>query len=301
MTAEEDEPAFWRPILLATRPKTLLAAVVPVWLGFALGASLSGEAFDRWLFGFTLASTLAIQIATNFFNDAIDAKKGADTAERLGPQRMAGSGVLSPASLLIAGVTMCMIAITFSLILIAARGWIIVAIGVPSLFFTFGYTGGPWPLAYRGLGEVFVLLFFGLIAVAGAAFVQSGQWWAESLLLGVQVGLLATVLIAVNNARDIDEDRRSGKRTLASKLGIGFAKREILACCVLPYLIGAVGWFAFGQPKLAIIPFFGIGFSAIVIGRIWSVDPGPAYNKSLGLGALALLNFAVLVSVALFI
>jgi 1,4-dihydroxy-2-naphthoate octaprenyltransferase len=298
--AEEPAPPLVVPLLLATRPKTLLAAIVPVWLGFVLAQVERGQ-FDQVLFGFTLAATLCIQIATNFFNDAIDCRKGADTSKRLGPRRMAGSGALAPEVLMIAAVTVAMLAVTLSLPLIAARGWPIVLIGVPSLFFSFGYTGGPWPLAYRGLGELFVFVFFGLIAVAGACFVGCGEWLPASLVLGAQVGLLATVLIAVNNARDIEEDRAADKRTLASRRGIGFARAEVAFCCIAPYLIGVVWIAGFGKPVAAVIPVLGIGLSGYVALGVARNDPGVIYNKYLALSALALLNFAVLMSVALYL
>ena len=295
---EPENPPFFGPLLLATRPKTLLAAVVPVWLGFALAHS-AREVFDHVLFACTLLATLCIQIATNFFNDAIDCRKGADTDRRVGPARMAGSGALSPESLIIAAVTMLVIAVTMSLPLIVARGWPIIAIGVPSLYFTYGYTGGAWPLAYRGLGEVFVFAFFGLVAVAGACFVACGEWLPEALLLGAQVGLLATVLIAVNNARDIEEDRLADKRTLASRYGIGFARVEIVVCCVAPYVMG-IAWFTpFGRPLAGAVPMLGLALSGFVAALVFKTEPGTAYNKFLALSALALLNFAALMTVAL--
>ncbi len=296
--AEAPPPAFAVPLLLATRPKTLAAAVVPVWLGFALAEAERGV-FDGALFGFTLAATLCIQIATNFFNDAIDAKKGGDTEARLGPRRMAGSGTLSPESLILSAVTTALIAVALATPLIAARGWPILAIGLPSLYFTFGYTGGPWPLAYRGLGELFVFLFFGLVAVAGACYVACGEWLPEALLLGAQVGLLATVLIAVNNARDIEEDRAAGKRTLAARFGLGFARWCVLFCCATPYLLGAVWLAAFAQPLAAVVPAIGVGFSGCVALGVWMQAPGVIYNKFLALSALALINFAVLMTIGL--
>ncbi len=298
--ADAEGPAFALPMLKAARPKTLVAAVVPVWLGFAI-ARADGAGFDRVLFAFTLLATLCIQVATNYFNDAIDHRKGADTGARLGPARMAGSGALRPESLMIAGVTLLLMAAAFATPLIAARGWPIVAIGIPSLYLTYGYTGGPVPLAYRGLGELFVVLFFGVVAVAGSAFVASGVWSAGALLLGVQAGLLATVLIAVNNARDIDEDRASGKRTLAARFGLGFARAEVWVCCVAPYLLGLVWLVPFGEPLRALLPMIGLGFSLLVAFGVLASKPGVIFNRYLALAALALLNFAGLMTAALFL
>ena len=185
----------------------------------------------------TLTSATAIQIATNFFNDAIDFAKGTDTDDRLGPQRVTQSGVFSPRVVIMAGFGMAAIAVLLSLPMVAARGWPVIAIGLPSLYFAYGYTGGPFPLAYRGLGDFFVILFFGFVAVIGTVYVQTGRWLAEAVLLGLQVGMFSTVLIAVNNLRDIDGDRASGKRTLAVRFGAEFARWEISLLIFLPHVI----------------------------------------------------------------
>ncbi len=285
-------------LFLAARPKTLAACVAPVCLGGVLAHTRLNE-FNLFLFVFTLLPALAIQVATNFFNDAIDFRKGADTEGRFGPPRMAGSGKIPPESLLIAGITMAMIALTLSLVIVAARGWIIVAIGLPSLVFSFAYTGGPWPLAYRGLGEIFVFLFFGLIAVSGTVFIQSGQWLPEALLLGTQVGLLATVLIAINNARDIEEDRAAGKCTLAVRFGIRFARIEVALLSVFPYLAGALWWLLFDQPEAAWMPLPGLLLSCLVAFLLFRSEPGRKYNRYLGLSVIGLLNFSILMGIAL--
>jgi len=223
--------------LLAARPKTLPAAVCPVVAGSALAWRLE-HAFSWMLAVATLLSTVAIQVATNYFNDAVDAAKGADTSARLGPVRATAAGLVSRNTMLLAGVIAALAAALFSVPLVMERGWPIVVIGVVSLFFSYGYTGGPWPLAYRGLGELFVMLFFGLVAVTGTVFVQTGQWRAEGLLLGVQIGSLSTALIAINNLRDIEEDRQSGKRTLAVRWGKTAARWMIAVWCLLPAALG---------------------------------------------------------------
>lgn len=285
-------------LFLAARPKTLAACVAPVCLGGVLAHTRLNE-FNLFLFVFTLLPALAIQVATNFFNDAIDFRKGADTEGRLGPPRMAGSGKIPPESLLIAGIAMAMIALTLSLVIVAARGWIIVAIGLPSLVFSFAYTGGPWPLAYRGLGEIFVFLFFGLIAVSGTVFIQSGQWLPEALLLGTQVGLLATVIIAINNARDIEEDRAAGKYTLAVRFGIRFARIEVALLSVFPYLAGVLWWLLFDQPEAAWMPLPGLLLSCLVAFLLFRSEPDRKYNRYLGLSVIGLLNFSILIGIAL--
>ncbi len=275
----------------AARPKTLPAAVCPVLVGCALAWHLE-DRFSWLLAVATLLSTLCLQVATNFFNDAVDAVKGADTQARLGPQRATAAGLVSVRGMFLAGGWALGAAIIFSLPMVVARGWPILAIGVVSLFFTYGYTGGPWPLAYRGLGEVFVMLFFGLVAVAGTVFVQLGEWRGEALLAGGQVGALSTVLIAINNLRDREEDTLSGKRTLAVRCGVGWARAMIWGWCLLPYGLGwlwrgdhaALHW---GTLPMALL---GLGIAL----SISLVAPGRIYNRLLALSALHLLGWTVL-------
>lgn len=286
-----------RPWILAARPKTLPAAVVPVWVG-SMPLLVDGDAFTgSWLlFWCTLASALCIQIATNLFNDAIDHAKGADTAKRLGPRRVTASGMLRPGTVLIGALAFCLLAALIAIPLIVTRGWPILAIGAVSLYFSFGYTGGPWPLAYRGMGELFVLAFFGFVAVAGSYFVQSGDWGGgEILRLGLQCGLYSCVLIAVNNLRDVDEDRLSNKRTLVVRFGITFARIEILIFCLVPVLIAVF----FAKSLLAMaIGLLPLPLGAILSFAVFRFKPGPVYNRLLALGALQLILFAVAATLA---
>ncbi len=274
----------------AARPKTLPAAIVPVWAGCVLAYGMQGR-YDLSLAVWTLASAILIQVATNFFNDAIDFGKGADTDARLGPRRITASGRASGRAVMAAGGLCLAGAIACSAPLIAARGWPIVAIGIPSLYFAFGYTGGPLPLAYRGLGEIFVMLFFGLVAVAGTCFVQTGEWPTEALMLGFQVGSLSTVLIAVNNLRDIDEDRASGKNTLAVRFGLHFGRVEIATLCLAPHAVAAF-WVTSGRPALALWPLVALPIGLVALWIVTQRPPGRDYNKALALSALQLVVFA---------
>ena len=292
--------ASLRPWLLATRPKTLPAAVVPVVVGSvpaAFGFSAEGG-FRTGLFLATLASCLCIQVATNLFNDAIDSRKGADTEKRLGPTRVTASGLLSARSVLLGAIGFCVLAALISLPLIQARGVLIVAIGAVSLVMAFAYTGGPFPLAYRGMGELFVILFFGLVAVMGSWFVQSGegpgtiQW-----ITALQVGLYSCVLIAINNLRDIDEDRGTGKRTLAVRLGKRFARTEIATFCLLPPVLAIAGAILLESPWFA-LPAVLFSLGKGITRKIRYTEPSPVYNGFLALGAVQLLAYAVLVTLA---
>lgn len=283
------------PYILAARPKTLPAAIVPVWLGCVLAWYLSGE-FNGWLAFYTLMGAVWIQVGTNFFNDAIDSDKGADTEKRLGPVRATASGILSRSAVYTAAVVCLLIAAVFGYFLFEARGWTMLAIGVPSLYLCYGYTGGPWPLAYKGLGELFVVLFFGLVAVAGTLFVQLGEWRWEAVLLGVQAGLLSAVLISINNLRDRVEDEGNNKRTMAVVLGEKMAKKLLLLEIFLPALLGIL-WLK-TDVNLVIYPLAYLVLAIPIARGVMSSTPGKIYNKYLALAGLQLIVFGVVFHLA---
>ncbi|MFT5904698.1 MAG: 1,4-dihydroxy-2-naphthoate octaprenyltransferase [Cryomorphaceae bacterium] len=276
------------PYILAARPKTLPAAIVPVWLGCVLAWYLSGE-FHGWLAFYTLMGAVWIQVGTNFFNDAIDSDKGADTEKRLGPMRATASGALSRSAVYSAAIICLLIAAVFGYLLFQARGWTIVAIGIPSLYLCYGYTGGPWPLAYKGLGEIFVVLFFGLVAVAGSVFVQLGEWRWEAALLGLQAGLLSAVLISINNLRDRKEDEGNNKRTMAVLFGEMRAKQLILLEILLPAVL-SIFWLS-NDSHLTVYPLAYLVLAIPIAKGVMNNAPGKIYNKYLALGGLQLIIF----------
>ena len=283
----------------AARPKTLGAAIAPVLVGTVIGWRFGGQ-WHPWLAACTLLSCIALQIATNWFNDAIDFVKGSDTAERLGPRRITASGVVTAKQVLTAACWMLAIATALSVPLILARGWPILAIGIPSLYFCYGYTGGPAPLAYRGMGELFVILFFGLVAVTGSAFVQSGQWHFEALVAGVQIGCLSTVLIAINNLRDVAEDTKSGKKTLAVRFGTTFAKWEITVLIVVALGLNAYWHPLFGRLPTIVMPAMLIVHLIIQIMRVvWFAPSGRELNQALTASGKLLLIMSLVFCVVL--
>jgi 1,4-dihydroxy-2-naphthoate octaprenyltransferase len=279
-----------KPIVLAARPKTLPAAIVPVWAGCVLAWKLGGV-FSGWLAFLTLAGAVCIQIATNFFNDAIDADKGADTAKRLGPTRVTSSGLMSKRAVMGWALGFLGLATACGVGLIVARGWPILAIGILSLLLAYGYTGGPWPLAYRGLGEVFVILFFGFVAVSGTYFVQTGVWHPAAMLLGLQIGLLSAVLISINNLRDREEDATTGKRTLAARFGPKVAL-AVIWLEINGAAFAGIAWHRFGHLEwmMASVPVLLLGMR-IFFGLL-TTPPGPGYNRLLATSGAQLVFFA---------
>lgn len=275
--------------IAASRPKTLGAAIAPVAVGCALAEKITGTL--NWTLAFcTLGSCMALQIATNFFNDVLDSMKGADTAARIGPRRITAHGA-PPGQVHAAAWLMLFIAAALALPLVQARGLPILYIGIPSLYFCFGYTGGPVPLAYRGLGELFVILFFGLVAVTGTAFVQTGEWLRHAIVAGFQIGCLSTVLIAINNLRDVEEDRRSKKRTLAVRFGIGFARFEIVALILLAHIAGGY-WVDEGWERAFTLPLVTLPIALYVAWRVLVEPPSRGHNRLLALSGAQLLLFA---------
>jgi len=284
-----------KAILSGARPKTLAAGVVPVWAGGVLAWKLSGR-IDWWLLACTLLGALCIQIATNFFNDAVDGKKGADGEQRTGPRRLTGTGEMGFRQVMGLGTVFLVGAVFFGTFLLMERGWPMLAIGLPSLFLAYGYTGGPFPLAYRGMGEIFVVLFFGFVAVMGTVFIQTGGWPPEAILLGGQIGLLSAVLISVNNFRDREGDALVGKRTLAVRFGGKVAAAVIWLEIKGAALLG-IGWLMMGYPLfgLASVPVFVIGMR--IIWGVLTLPPGREMNRMLALGALQLVLFAGVIHV----
>lgn len=230
---ERVEPGSLRAWLLATRPATLTVAFVPVLIGSAVAAGAGGFRLGPALAA--LLGALLIQIGTNLANDVFDYEKGADTEERLGPTRVTQAGLLKPAQVRGAMVLAFALATLCGLYLTAVGGWPIVAVGLASIASGIAYTGGPYPLGYNGLGDVFVFLFFGLVAVAGTAYVQLGVVPLAALFAALPVGSLATAVLVVNNTRDYSTDVKAGKRTLVVRWGRRFGELEYFAMLALSW------------------------------------------------------------------
>jgi 1,4-dihydroxy-2-naphthoate octaprenyltransferase len=229
--------------LLASRPRTLPAAIGPVLVG--IGVGLAQGSLDVLLAAACLLVALLLQVAANLANDLFDHRSGADAGDRLGPQRAAASGILSERALA-AGTALCLVAAGLvGLLLVAKGGVVLLVLGALCMVAAVAYTGGPFPYGYRGLGEVAVFLTFGVLAVAGTAYLQTGEWTALALAASIPPGCLVTAILVVNNLRDIGPDQRARKVTLAVRYGARFARVEYLvlmvAACVVPCLLLLMG------------------------------------------------------------
>jgi len=284
--------------ILAARPKTLTAAVIPVLAGVALVSHAGAR--PGWVAAFALIGALAIQIATNFINDYIDHDKGADTHERIGPKRVTQSGLIARADVRKAAGAMLMLALLVGIPLVIHGGLPILLVGVISMLLAYCYTGGPFPLAYLGLGDAFVILFFGLIAVGGVFYLHTGYYNLDTFVLGLQIGLLSTVLIAINNLRDIYQDTKVAKRTLAVRLGVKFARVEIAALTLVPFILQAY-WIAKYDRLAFMAPLLMLPLAVKVVHEVIQTEPSPAYNQFLAHAAALHAGFGVIISIVLYV
>lgn len=280
--------------MMAFRPKTLTAALIPILVGTSIVFSLHKDI--AWgLVLLALLSAFCIQIATNLVNDAVDFKKGADTHERLGPQRVTQSGVFSSRQVWIAAIFFLILAVISGLPLVFAGGYPILIVGLLSLFFAYGYTAGPWPLAYLGLGDLFVIIFFGFIAVGGFVFILLKELTWMSALAGLQVGLHAAVLIAVNNLRDLYQDTKVNKKTLSVRLGEKRSKMLIYFYLFSPYLLNLI-WIQSGHLLPGMLPLMSLPLAIKMTKLIYYTSPSREYNRFLGMAAGIHLIFGLMLS-----
>ncbi|MDO8675612.1 MAG: 1,4-dihydroxy-2-naphthoate polyprenyltransferase [Candidatus Omnitrophota bacterium] len=281
------------PWILASRPKTLPAAIAPVMIGTAMAFGDGVGHFPSALAA--LFGALCIQIATNFTNDYCDFKKGADTLDRLGPVRATQAGLVSARAMISAAILVFLLAALACVYLVFRGGSAIAIIGVVSVLSGIFYTAGPRPLAYMGLGELFVFIFFGPVAVAGTYFVQALEINMAVVVAGLGTGFLSCAILAVNNLRDIDGDAKAGKMTLAVRFGKAFAAREYLVCIMAASLTPfAVNLITKDHDAIAAASLVGI----MAIGAVQTVftGQGAVLNKILARTGVLLLVYSVLFS-----
>ncbi len=285
--------------VLASRPATLPAAAAPVIVGSALAAAASVFRWDA--FAVILFAALAIQVGVNFANDLADAEKGADTEARIGPTRAVATGLLS-SSQMKRGIAVAFgLASVAGLYLIWLAGWVILAIGVVSIVAALGYTNGPIPYGYFGLGELFVFIFFGLVATVGTRYVHDRTMPADAWIAGVAIGLLAAAILVANNTRDVDTDRVAGKRTLAVIFG-RTAGRWLYATMVIgAFVVIGIGVSTGTLPSWSMLTLAALPLAIAPIRTIFTETAGPPLIGVLKATARLQLVFAALLSVGVLI
>ncbi|MDP1880308.1 MAG: 1,4-dihydroxy-2-naphthoate octaprenyltransferase [Parachlamydiaceae bacterium] len=280
--------------ILATRPKTLPVSFVPVLIGVVFSSHIV-DSLNLFLAICTLLCSLCIQIGTNLINDALDFKKGADNHNRLGPLRMTQNGLLSYKEVLMGGFLSFSLALLCGIPLILAGGWPLAIILMVSIFCGYLYTGGPYPLAYIGVSDCFILIFFGWVSTCATYYLQTGTISLSIFIASTQIGLLAMVPHAINNLRDHASDKLAKKNSLAVRFGPQFARWEITILAFVPFLIGMY-WLSQGSLWMTFLPFISLIPIVKNVKNIWLTEPGTKYNQFLATSALCQLLFGVLLA-----
>jgi 1,4-dihydroxy-2-naphthoate polyprenyltransferase len=283
--------------IMAARLRTLPAAVAPVLVGTAL----SWTDRDLRIGGFVaaLVGAIFIQVGTNLSNDYSDARRGADAEDRLGPVRVTAGGLVPPRQVLVATYVSFGAAVLCGVYLIVLAGPLLLAIGAASILAGVLYTGGPRPYGYEGLGEVFVFAFFGIVAVTGSYYVQAEELPWEAFVLAVPVGLLASAILVVNNVRDLETDRRAGKRTLAVRLGRERARTLYALMVYGAFVTAPAPWVAGELSAWLLLPLVLLPAAVVLTRIVREHADGPTLNLALARTGMLQLGFCVLLSAGL--
>ena len=290
-------PAGWRRWWIASRPRTLTMAATPVVVGAALAWS-EGATPDWMILVLTLACAMSIQVATNLLNDVSDFERGNDRADRVGPLRITAAGLATPAEVRRAAVVAFAVAAVIGLYLVWKGGAAIFALGAFSIFAGWAYSGGAKPVSHGPIGELWVLLFFGVVAVCGSHYLQAQAWSALSVAFGLAVGAMASAVLLLNNYRDLEPDSLAGRRTLASILGRGRSQVAFALLMLLPLALPA--WLALAHPqhRWLWLAWLALPLLITVVVRMRRLS-ATALNPVLGQTALAQLVFGVLLTLGL--
>jgi len=283
--------------LRAARPQTLVAALIPVLVGACL--AWKDDHFHTTASSIALLCAFLIQIGTNFANDYFDYVKGADNEERIGFVRATSAGLITPEKMFTATVITMSLAFIFGLYLVWLGGWVILILGVLSLIFGILYTGGPFPLGYNGLGDIFVFIFFGFIAVTGTYYVNALEWSEISFWAAVPVGALCTNILVVNNLRDTEQDKKAGKKTLGVLFGENILKWEYTLMVVISYAVPVLIWIYFEYNFWILLPFAALPLGINHIFKTWKEADKRKLNKHLEHTAIFMGIFGFLFSIGI--
>jgi 1,4-dihydroxy-2-naphthoate octaprenyltransferase len=297
VTAAAIRPGSLAAWVLAVRPHTLTVSLAPVLVG--TGIAVTRDAFSPLPALVALVGALLLQVSSNLANDVFDFRSGADNADRKGPPRAAQQGLLSERALFVGLAVVMTLAFVVGLYLVQLAGWPILAIGIAGMVSAVAYTAGPYPLGYHGLGDLFVYLFFGLAAVAGTTFVQTGAWDPLAVALSVPVGGIAAAVLSVNNLRDLDTDAPAGKRTMAVRLGARGGRWWYALELYAGYAVVAGLIAADALPLHAALVLLSLPHAARTTATVVAHTDGPTLNRMLGATAKLQILFAVLLLPAL--
>ncbi|MBC7242652.1 MAG: 1,4-dihydroxy-2-naphthoate polyprenyltransferase [Anaerolineae bacterium] len=289
----------WQAWVMGARPRTLPAAISPVIVGIAL--AMADGKFSFWPALAALADALLIQIGTNLANDYFDHLRGIDTPDRKGPPRVAASGLIPLASLRAGIIVVFGLTALIGLYLVIRGGWPVLAIGLAAILAALAYSGGPFPFGSYGLGDLFVFIFFGLVAVGGTYYVQALQFYPLVLLVAVPLGALITDILVVNNYRDIETDARVGKRTLAVILGPAGARLEFIGLLILAYAVPVILWGMGRFSAGVLLPWLTIPKAVGLTRTLYATTDGPALNRALAGTAQLTLWFSILFSIGMLV
>ncbi len=300
MTTTESaiRPPLWKLWLLTARPKVWTQSVTPV-VGATLLAYCSGQEIQWTLAFIALISALLIQIGSHFINDALDYQKGADTKTRLGPIRPLQMGLLSFRHVYVGGLICLLMALIVGIPLMIAGGIPLIVALVLSASMAYFYTGGPFPLAYTGLSDLFVFLFYGLCCTISVYYALVQRVDPAVVLLGSQLGLLSMIMLIVVNLRDVHDDTKAKKRTLAVRFGPLFSRTQLTVAVLAPFALNIL-WWSFGYHLSALLPFVAFPFAVKLLINFWTHEPGPIYNKFMVVAGLLNLSFALLLTAGMF-
>jgi len=298
MKSKKESPGKLQSWILASSPKTLLASVVPVVTGTAL--AVSEKQFVLLYSLIALVCSVLIQVGTNYVNDLYDFLKGADNAKRKGPERVLASGWIKVTEMKIASILVFLASFIFGLYLVYVSGTVVLIIGVLSIIAGIAYTAGPFPLAYKGLGDIFVFLFFGLVGTMGTYYVQAHNFSVLSFIASLPVGALITNILVVNNYRDIEEDRAARKYTLAVIFGKSFTKFEYISFIFISFLVPLLLFLKYNFHFWIFLPYLSIPIAINLIRMLFQLD-GKELNKTLELTAKFSALFGLLFSIGLIV
>jgi 1,4-dihydroxy-2-naphthoate octaprenyltransferase len=295
MTANKPGYSWWQIWLLASRPKTLWAALSPVVIGGAMALDAGPVHPTAW-FAAAMGAIL-IQIGTNFANDLFDYQKETDTTKRIGPMRVTQAGLVSPHQMKIATIAVFGLAFLVGIYLVYLGGWPIVIIGLASIFCGIIYTAGPFPLGYNGLGDIFVLIFFGPVAAGGTYYVMTSTITPLAILAGIPAGMLATAILAVNNLRDIDTDAAGGKKTLAVRCGRTFTRVEYLVMVLVAALFPVGHYIVTRDHAWAMLAALCLLLAIVPFRRVFTITDGAVLNETLAATGRVMFVYSLLFSI----